>query len=69
MGPHWAVLTLYAAVFLVYAETWAFTPDVGYHMLAAQLIAAGKLILGVCNGFQIMTKLGLHRTPINGTIS
>ena len=28
--------------FLVYAETWAFTFDEGYHLLAAQLIAAGR---------------------------
>ena len=35
-------LSLYAAVFLVYSQTWAFTADEGYHMLAAQLIAAGK---------------------------
>jgi hypothetical protein len=36
-------LSLYAAAFLVYAETWAFTPDEGYHVLAAQLIAAGRI--------------------------
>jgi hypothetical protein len=36
------VLLLYAAVFLVYAATWAFTPDEGYHLLAAQLIGAGR---------------------------
>src|ERR1017187_8861981 len=36
-------LSLYAAAFLVYAETWAFTPDEGYHMLAAQLIASGRI--------------------------
>ncbi len=38
----YGVLLLYAAVFLVYAETWAFTGDEGYHLLAAQLIAAGR---------------------------
>src|SRR5450432_3522278 len=38
----YGVLSLYAAVFLVYAETWAFTADEGYHMLAAQLMAAGR---------------------------
>jgi len=36
------VLSLYAAVFLVYAETWAFTWDESYHLLAAQLIGAGR---------------------------
>ncbi len=35
-------LSLYAAAFLLYAETRAFTVDEGYHMLAAQLIAAGR---------------------------
>ena len=41
---HWlvGVLALYAAAFLVYAEKWAFTWDESYHLLAAQLIAAGK---------------------------
>ena len=38
----YSVLSLYAAVFLVYAATWAFTPDEGYHLLAAQLIGAGR---------------------------
>jgi hypothetical protein len=38
----YGVLALYAAVFLVYAETRAFTPDEGYHLLAAQLIGAGR---------------------------
>ena len=33
---------LYAAAFLIYAEKWAFTWDESYHLLAAQLIAAGK---------------------------
>jgi hypothetical protein len=36
------VLSLYAAVFLIYAETGAFTWDESYHLLAAQLIAAGR---------------------------
>ena len=36
------MLLLYAAAFLVYAETWAFTYDEGYHLLAAQLIGAGR---------------------------
>ena len=36
------MLSLYAAGFLVYSATWAFTPDEGYHLLAAQLIAAGR---------------------------
>jgi hypothetical protein len=35
-------MSLYAAVFLFYAETLAFTLDEGYHLLAAQLIRAGK---------------------------
>lgn len=39
----YGLLSLYAAVFLVYAETWAFTPDEGYHLLAAQLIATGRM--------------------------
>ncbi len=38
----YGVLALYATVFLVYAETWAFTPDESYHLLAAQLIGAGR---------------------------
>jgi hypothetical protein len=44
-GPYlWlgGVLSLYAAVFLIYAETWAFTWDESYHLLAAQLMAAGR---------------------------
>ena len=36
------VLSLYAAVFLIYSETWAFTWDESYHLLAAQLMDAGK---------------------------
>lgn len=39
----------------------AFGARVRHHMQAdlAKFIADGKLILGVCNGFQIITKLGL----------
>lgn len=37
------VLALYAAAFLLYAEKWAFTWDESYHLLAAQLIGAGKV--------------------------
>ena len=36
------VLAIYAAAFLVYAEKWAFTWDESYHLLAAQLMGAGK---------------------------
>ena len=36
------VLALYASVFVTYAVTWAFTPDEGYHLMAARLIASGK---------------------------
>jgi hypothetical protein len=36
------VVVLYAAAFLVYAEKWAFTWDESYHLLAAQLMSAGK---------------------------
>jgi hypothetical protein len=36
------VLSLYAAVFLVYSETWAFTWDESYHLLASQLMDAGR---------------------------
>ena len=39
----YGVVSLYAAVFLVYAETWAFCLDEGYHLVAAQLIGAGKV--------------------------
>jgi hypothetical protein len=38
----YGVFSLYAAIFLVYALTRAFTPDEGYHLLAAQLIGAGR---------------------------
>src|ERR1017187_8657014 len=44
-APHlwlYGVLALYAVVFLVYAETWAFALDEGYHLVAAQLIGAGR---------------------------
>src|SRR6476659_5085505 len=37
------VVALYAAAFLLYAETWAFTWDESYHLLAAQLILRGRL--------------------------
>jgi hypothetical protein len=43
--PHgWpiGVVALYAAGFLFYAEKWAFTWDESYHLLAAQLMGAGK---------------------------
>jgi hypothetical protein len=43
--PKWWLfggLSLYAAAFLLYAQTWAFTLDEGYHLLAAQLIGAGR---------------------------
>ena len=36
------VLSLYAAAFLIYAETCAFTWDESYHLLAAQLMGAGR---------------------------
>jgi hypothetical protein len=36
------VLSLYAAGFLIYSETWAFTWDESYHLLAAQLMDAGR---------------------------
>ena len=39
----YGVALLYAAAFLVYAVTWAFTYDECYHLLAAQLIGAGRL--------------------------
>jgi hypothetical protein len=45
-GPYlWmcGVLGLYAVVFLVYAETQAFAFDESYHLLAAQLIDAGRI--------------------------
>ncbi len=38
----WAGLALYAVLFLLYAETWAFAWDESFHLLAAQLILAGK---------------------------
>ena len=44
-GPYlWlcGVLSLYAAVLLIYSETWAFTWDESYHLLAAQLVGAGR---------------------------
>src|SRR5271157_1613212 len=36
------ILSLYAVVFLVYAEMWAFTWDESYHLVAAQLMGAGR---------------------------
>ena len=44
-GPYlWLLgaLSLYAAVLLVYSQTWAFTWDESYHLLAAQLMGAGR---------------------------
>jgi hypothetical protein len=38
----YAALGLYAAVFLLYSVTWAFTWDESFHLLAAQLIGLGK---------------------------
>jgi hypothetical protein len=37
------ILAVYAAVFLFYAETQAFAFDESYHLLAAQLIDAGRI--------------------------
>ena len=37
-----SVLAIYAAAFLIYAEKWAFTWDESYHLLAAQLMGAGR---------------------------
>jgi len=39
----WVIAGLYAAVFLIYSVTWAFTWDESYHLLASQLMARGKL--------------------------
>jgi len=38
----WVALLLYAAALLTYSETHAYAFDEGYHLLAAQLISAGK---------------------------
>jgi hypothetical protein len=38
----YGVASLYAVAFLIYAAAWAFTFDTGYHLLAAQLVGAGK---------------------------
>ena len=38
----WAIAGLYAAAFLIYSVTWAFTWDESYHLLASQLMAGGK---------------------------
>ena len=37
-----ATLSVYAAAFLIYSENWAYTWDESYHLLAAQLIGAGR---------------------------
>ena len=37
-----SLLSLNAAALLIYSQTWAFTWDESYHLLAAQLIAKGK---------------------------
>lgn len=36
------LLGIYAVLLLIYAETWAYTFDESYHLVAAQLIIAGK---------------------------
>jgi phosphoribosylformylglycinamidine synthase len=44
------------------AMRWRYAKDADGEPIAAQLeafIAAGGLILGICNGFQLLTKLGL----------
>ena len=38
----WLIGGIYAAVFLIYSVTWAFTWDESYHLLASQLMAGGK---------------------------
>jgi hypothetical protein len=38
----WGALSLYAAAFLIYSQVWAFAWDESFHLLAAQLILAGK---------------------------
>jgi hypothetical protein len=38
----YSMLSVYAAAFLLFAETWAFGWDETYHLLAAQLILAGR---------------------------
>ncbi len=38
----WGLLSLYAAIFLWYSQTWAFAWDESYHLLTARLILAGK---------------------------
>lgn len=38
----YVLLFFYSLLFLLYAETWAFTFDESYHLVAAQLIIAGK---------------------------
>ena len=39
----WLIAGLYAAAFLIYSVTWAFTWDESYHLLASQLMAGGKI--------------------------
>ena len=39
----WLIAGIYAAAFLIYSVTWAFTWDESYHLLASQLMAGGKL--------------------------
>jgi hypothetical protein len=41
-GFLWGALALYAAVFLIYSDTRAFSWDESYHLLASQLIDAGR---------------------------
>jgi hypothetical protein len=38
----WGALSVYAAAFLIYSQAWAFAWDETFHLLAAQLILAGK---------------------------
>jgi len=38
----WGMVSLYAAAFLLYSQTWAFAWEETYHLLAAQLILNGK---------------------------
>src|SRR6202167_2596268 len=37
-----SVVAVLAALLVVYSQTWSFAWDEGFHLLAAQLIAAGK---------------------------
>jgi hypothetical protein len=38
----YSALVLYAVAFLTYSQTWAYSYDESYHLLAAQLISTGK---------------------------